>query len=455
MAAEAISNRPVSFCLEITNISKNDSKDRRIIAGYGSLDVIDRQGEKITQEAMRKALEKFMANPEFANTHVMHGNVAVGKVIPDYTDMNGEKWETKVNETGTFIVSELRTDIKRAEQVWDLIQDGHLKSYSVGGISLNPKELVCQDTGACHWEINEIEIHEFSYVDRPAVKGADFIIVKSADSLDFSIKNNDLPPKAMTCPLKKEEEGGQTYKPDSHKSDVIIMTDTQAEVSEVTAETEQAVSPKPETVAVQEESSDETEKADASPILMELKAMVEKLTNTFEHYINPPEDSTKFDYPEEEVTMLKEKYGDENTFHLLTILGDDYSKLLGKAEKAPEEEPASEPDPEPEAEAETVAEEPVATEVVEDAEVVPEPAPEDEESKTEEEAPALDKSQIIDEIQVAMDEKVKEFEETISKFAKVQKRSPVPKDEVKPKSLLERVSELDWRGVDELAQRGA
>lgn len=450
--------RPASFLVPISNISSLD-KERRIVAGYASFDVIDRQGERITTDAMRTAMEKFMQDPEFANTHVMHGNVAVGKVIQSYTDKNGVVWETKVDDTGTFIVSEIRHGLVRADQTWELIEEGKLKSYSVGGLSIAPKELVCANTGVCYYQINELEIHEFSYVDRPAVKGADFVIVKRGDDLTMEVSNIDQRPKAMACPLKKPDSCEQIYKLESPKSDVIIMTDTQAEVSEVTDEIEKDEAPAIEEVA--EVSVEETEKAEATPDLLEIKAQNEKILNLLENFLRPPEEPTKmdFDYPEDHMKFLKDRYGEENAFHLFTILGDDYSRLLDKADPEPEPAPVAEPEPEPV----TVEAETVDAEIVEEK-VDAEPEPTEEvpiEDPGKEEKSSVDKSQIIDEVRVALEAQIadalKKYEEGLERYAKVQKRSPAPATAQvrKSSSLIDQVGTLDWKAVHELAQRGA
>ena len=144
----------------------------------------------------------------------------------------------------------------------------------------------------------------------------------------------------------------------------------------------------------------------------------------------------------------------------MTILGDDYSRLLDKVEEPlePTEEAGSSPDPEPvPVEEEKVEAAPEVEEVVED------PAPVAEEAKTEpvdevqEVPPAVDKSVIVEEVQVALtatvDDALKKFEDGLEEYAKVQKRSPVPtEDSIEKKSLLDTVLDLDWRAVDELAQ---
>jgi len=435
---ESISkDRPLFLDIGITNISKNDKDERRVVAGYASFDVIDRQGEKITHEAMKKALDKFMASPEFANVHVLHGNVAVGKVIESYTDMNGVVWETKVDDTGTFIVSELRAkgELKRADQTWELITAERLKSYSIGGLVLSPKEIVCDD-GSCHSVINDIEIHEFSYVDRPAVKGADFVIIKSEDGISWDLKNNHPGIKAMTCPLDAKEdtqrasigsESRNLNKQGVLSADEIIMTDTPAEeISEPIPVPE----PKPELAT----SPDlEAEKADATPLLLKLIAMVEKLTNDFEHRSAKPAEPEpkKFDYPAEQVEALNLRFGEQRATILLETIGECAFALNSAAEEEPAkvEEPQKEPEAAPE-KTEVVAE--TADEVVAEELVV----------------------EVTEKI---IKEKVeKQVESTLAEYAEVKKRTQVAPAEIKSGHSLEEIFLMGWQDVEALAkQEGA
>lgn len=432
---ESISkDKPIFLDIEINYISKNDKDERRVVAGYASFDVIDRQGEKITHEAMKTALDKFMSNPEFANTHVMHGNVAVGKVIESYKDMNDVVWETKVDDTGTFIVSELRAkgELKRADQTWDLIKAERLKSYSIGGLVLKPKELVCDD-GSCHWVIDKIEIHEFSYVDRPAVQGADFVIIKNEDGFSFDVKNNYPGIKAMTCPLDTKEdtqrasidsESRNFNKQALPRADEIIMSDTPVE------EISEPISvPDPEP-ALATSPDQETEKADATPLLLELKAMVEKLTNAFENMARPAEpEPKKFDFPPEKMDALSVQFGAEKTTELLDLIGEQAFALIPAVEKEPVkvEEPQKEPEPEPEPE--KTAEEPVADEPV-----------------AEEPAVKVTEKMITEKVE-------KQVESTLAEYAEVKKRTQVQVAEAETGLTLDSVHNMSWEEI--AAIRGA
>ena len=56
-------------------ISKVD-KEKRIVSGFATLDNVDRQGDRVTSEASRKAFENFRGN-----VRLMHQPIPAGKVV--------------------------------------------------------------------------------------------------------------------------------------------------------------------------------------------------------------------------------------------------------------------------------------------------------------------------------------------------------------------------------------
>jgi len=151
--------------------------DRFVVAGYASVEVIDSQDELIPVEALKEAFTKFMGQEgEYAHCHIMHSNIPVGKVLKSYRDSEGVTWKSGVDDQGLFIVSEIRNDIRKGVQTRELIEAGRLTGYSIGGEALSTST-VCE--GKCYTKIGELEIHEISYVDRPANQPSVFTILKS------------------------------------------------------------------------------------------------------------------------------------------------------------------------------------------------------------------------------------------------------------------------------------
>ena len=102
-----------------------------VVAGYASVEVVDKQGDKITKEALKDAFTKFMEDPKYRNVQLAHSNIQVGDVIPSYTDSEGRLWKSEVDDVGMFVVIELRDDIEKAKEVAAEIRKGALRGFSI------------------------------------------------------------------------------------------------------------------------------------------------------------------------------------------------------------------------------------------------------------------------------------------------------------------------------------
>ena len=84
------------------------------IGGYASIELVDKQNDLITLEALNDAVKKFMAAPRYRNVMNNHSNVQVGEVVKEYRDSTGRLWKTDVDDVGFFVVIKLRDDIEKA-----------------------------------------------------------------------------------------------------------------------------------------------------------------------------------------------------------------------------------------------------------------------------------------------------------------------------------------------------
>ena len=84
-----------------------------VIAGYASVDVVDKQNDKITLGAIKEAADKFMKQDRYRNVMITHSKVQVGEAVAQYTDSNGKVLKTGVDDTGFFVVIKLRNDIDK------------------------------------------------------------------------------------------------------------------------------------------------------------------------------------------------------------------------------------------------------------------------------------------------------------------------------------------------------
>ena len=71
-----------------------------VVAGYASVELVDKQGDLITRSALKDAFKKYMADPKYRNVQLAHSNIQVGEVIPQYTDSEGRLWKAKLTMQG-------------------------------------------------------------------------------------------------------------------------------------------------------------------------------------------------------------------------------------------------------------------------------------------------------------------------------------------------------------------
>ena len=157
-------------------ILKGKDSDSLIIAGYASVDVLDKQNDLITLEAIREASEDFMKS-DFKNVMITHSNVQVGEVLDNWTDSKGNVLKTGCDDTGFFVVIKMRNDIEKAKEVARDIRKGKLRSFSIGGQAMSKANKYDPDIGT-YKEIDKLELHEVTICEEGINPEAKFEIIK-------------------------------------------------------------------------------------------------------------------------------------------------------------------------------------------------------------------------------------------------------------------------------------
>ena len=142
---------------------------RRIIAGYANVaDVVDNQREKVTLPALTDAWGRWSKNPEYCVIMLAHTSTPIAKVLfEDVIDSKGKVHKSGMKGKGLYLVGEVRSDIAVANKVWDDIQRGKVRGFSIGGARLQPPREECND-GVCYNVLEHFELHETSLVPKPA-----------------------------------------------------------------------------------------------------------------------------------------------------------------------------------------------------------------------------------------------------------------------------------------------
>jgi len=156
--------------------SNKDVTNRRVIGGYSSVSVVDREGQKIPVFALRNAAARFMQNIFARPAMVFHSDIQVGRVIPKWTNPEtGETLETKVDDLGWYTLVEIRDDIDIANKTWEEVRKGNIRSFSIAGSSKD--KLQKQDHGVGYEQVNELEIYETTLCETPVNQLSKFQIL--------------------------------------------------------------------------------------------------------------------------------------------------------------------------------------------------------------------------------------------------------------------------------------
>ena len=200
-----------------------------IVAGYASVEMVDKQGDLITKNALREAFNKFMESPGFRNVQLAHSNIQVGSVVPDYTDSSGRMWKSEVDDTGMFVVIQLRDDIEKAREVAAEIRKGNLKSFSIGGQAFERVNKHNSERGD-YREIRRMELHEVTICEKGINPEAQFRILKEDTT---KIKKGEKMTDAMTelqdvlerLSKKLDDSDNKAEEPDEKSDDKMAYED--------------------------------------------------------------------------------------------------------------------------------------------------------------------------------------------------------------------------------------
>jgi len=148
-----------------------------VVAGYASVELVDKQGDLITRGALKDAFNGFMKSDRYRNVQLAHSNIQVGEVIDNYVDSNGRMWKSEVDDTGMFVVCKLRSDIEKAREVAAEIRKGNLQGFSIGGQAFKRVRKADGEHGE-YQEISKMELHEITICEKGINPEAQFRILK-------------------------------------------------------------------------------------------------------------------------------------------------------------------------------------------------------------------------------------------------------------------------------------
>jgi HK97 family phage prohead protease len=154
--------------------------DPMVVGGYASVEVVDKEGHLITTEALTKAFYKFMDSFRTRNVNFAHSDVQAGWPLRVWINQNGDIYKSGVDDKGLYLVSEVRPDITIANKVEKEIEAGVIRSYSIAGSALDKS--VETKGNRVIMVVNELELAEISFCEKPVNQESNFDIIKSYPS---------------------------------------------------------------------------------------------------------------------------------------------------------------------------------------------------------------------------------------------------------------------------------
>lgn len=149
----------------IKSLEKAKDDDTRLIEGYASTNDLDRQGDIVEPEAFRTAIAEFMGNPIVFYMHEWR-KLPIGKVNA-----------ANIDKKGFWVKAQITKSNDTANEVWSLIQEGVLKTFSIGFDILDGKWEVLN--GDEIFRITKLRLYEVSVVNIPANRHATFSVAKA------------------------------------------------------------------------------------------------------------------------------------------------------------------------------------------------------------------------------------------------------------------------------------
>jgi HK97 family phage prohead protease len=205
-----------------------------VVAGYASVELVDKQGDLITRGALSDAFDGFMKSDKYRNVQLAHSNIQVGEVIDSYIDSNGRMWKSECDDTGMFVVVKLRNDIEKAREVAAEIRKGNLRGFSIGGQAFKRVRKSDMEKGD-YQEISKMELHEVTICEKGINPEAQFRILKEDTTMTDensdltgimsrlearldAMEKGELPP-ALAASMKEKKGADEEKKPEKEEGD--------------------------------------------------------------------------------------------------------------------------------------------------------------------------------------------------------------------------------------------
>lgn len=138
-------------------------EDKRLVAGWASVEVKDLQGDIVPVAVLERAMYDLMSRGGVVMLE--HSNVPVGRIV---------RWEVRehpeTGRPGLWVEVELYRGTDYADSVWGLVREGKLRGFSISGFGREEKQKEVEVGGqrVVADLVTDLELTEISLVGEPA-----------------------------------------------------------------------------------------------------------------------------------------------------------------------------------------------------------------------------------------------------------------------------------------------
>ncbi len=152
---------------------------RFIIYGPASVEVKDREGDKIRASALQVALPQLLKRGRFSRNHE---DILVGEILPEF-ESEGKMYKTGVLNDRLMVVGEIWGDTRAGMETQKGIIENTLRSYSISGEALDVQK-VC-DTAGCYRDISKLDLHAVTICEKGMNQAAHFSVIQKGEIVEY------------------------------------------------------------------------------------------------------------------------------------------------------------------------------------------------------------------------------------------------------------------------------
>lgn len=187
--------------------------DEFVIWGPASVEIVDKEGDKISVEALGDALPQLLRR---ARLSLDHTDQIVGRILerfetsgPVEIEVNGQRYEREEFPTDVlelddgepaalYVAGEVYNDTQQSKRARERIEGGELTSYSISGEALVTRKKV--DSGRVYDDVLDIDLSAVTLCEEGMNQGASY------SKVEGEVSDKELAGEASSDEVSKREE---------------------------------------------------------------------------------------------------------------------------------------------------------------------------------------------------------------------------------------------------------